>query len=58
MKKLLKDLTYLSGLRDRQTIDFAPVKLVALSDLWRFTALLACGELIEPADDTGEVDFF
>ena len=58
MKKLLRDLAYLSGPRDRQSIDFALVKLVTLSDLWRFTALVASGELIKPADDTDEVDFF
>lgn len=39
MKKLLKDLAYLSGLRDRQLIDFALVRLVAHCDLWRFTAV-------------------
>ena len=58
MKDLLKDLPDLSGPRDQQSIDFAPVKRVALSDLWRFTALVASGEMIEQADDTDAVDFF
>jgi len=39
MKKLLRDLSYLSGLRDRQAMDFALVKLVAQSDLWCFSAV-------------------
>ena len=39
MKKLLRDLSFLSGLRDRQAMDFALVKLVAQSDLWCFSVV-------------------
>lgn len=39
MKKLLRDLSFLSGLRDRQAMDFALVKLIAQSDLWHFSAV-------------------
>jgi diguanylate cyclase (GGDEF)-like protein len=39
MKKLLKDLAYLSGLRDRTSADLALVKLIAHSDLWHFTTV-------------------
>jgi diguanylate cyclase (GGDEF)-like protein len=39
MKKLLRDLSYLSGLRDRQAIDLMLVKLVAHSALWHFSAV-------------------
>ena len=39
MKKLLRDLSFLSGLRDRQAMDFALVKLIGQSDLWQFNAV-------------------
>ncbi len=39
MKKLLRDLSYLSGLRDRQAIDMMLVKLVAQSALWHFSSV-------------------
>jgi diguanylate cyclase (GGDEF)-like protein len=39
MKKLLRDLSYLSGLRDRQAMDFALVRLIAHSALWHFNAV-------------------
>ncbi|MBV5298752.1 MAG: GGDEF domain-containing protein [Rhodoferax sp.] len=39
MKKLLRDLSYLSELRDRQAMDFALVKLIGQSDLWCLSAV-------------------
>ncbi len=39
MKKLLRDLSFLSGLRDRQAMDFALVKLIGQCNLWHFSAV-------------------
>jgi len=50
MKKLLRDLSFLSGLRDRQAMDFALVKLVAQSDLWQSTAVRLL-RAVGPPDD-------
>jgi diguanylate cyclase (GGDEF)-like protein len=50
MKKLLRDLSYLSGLRDRQAMDFALVKLIGQSDLWHFSAVRLV-RAVGPPDD-------
>lgn len=50
MKKLLRDLSFLSGLRDRQAMDMALVKLVAQSDLWQFDAVRLL-RAVGPMDD-------
>jgi len=39
MKQLLRDLSLLSGLRERQEMDFALVQLVLSCDLWQFQAV-------------------
>ena len=50
MKKLLRDLSFLSGLRDRQAMDFALVKLIAQSDLWQFSVVRLL-RAVGPPDD-------
>jgi len=50
MKKLLRDLSYLSGLRDRQAMDFALVKLIGQSDLWHFSVVRLV-RAVGPPDD-------
>ncbi len=50
MKKLLRDLSFLSGLRDRQAMDFALVKLIGQSNLWHFSAVRLL-RAVGPADD-------
>ncbi len=50
MKKLLRDLSYLSGLRDRQAIDLMLVKLVAHSALWHFSSVRLL-RAVGPLDD-------
>lgn len=50
MKKLLRDLSFLSGLRDRQAMDFALVKLIGQSDLWHFSVVRLL-RAVGPPDD-------
>ncbi len=50
MKKLLRDLSYLSGLRDRQAMDFALVKLIGQSKLWHFSVVRLV-RAVGPPDD-------
>ena len=52
MKKLLRDLSALSALRDRQAMDFALVKLVGLGDLWRCHTVRLL-RAVGPPDDPG-----
>ncbi len=50
MKKLLRDLSHLSGLRERQAMEFALVKLIARADLWQFSAVRLL-RAVGPPDD-------
>ena len=50
MKKLLQDLSHLSGLRDRQAMEFDLVRLVIQSHLWRFQTVRLV-RAVGPPDD-------
>lgn len=50
MNKLLQDLAFLSGLKDRQAMDFALVKLIHQSDLWHLSRVRLV-RAVGPADD-------
>jgi diguanylate cyclase (GGDEF)-like protein len=50
MKKLLRDLSHLSGLRDRQVMDLALVKLIGQSDLWCFRTVRLLRAVGPPED--------
>jgi diguanylate cyclase (GGDEF)-like protein len=50
MKKLLRDLSHLSGLKDRQVMDLALVKLIGQSDLWCFSAVRLLRAVGPPED--------
>jgi diguanylate cyclase (GGDEF)-like protein len=50
MKKLLQDLSHLSGLRDRQAMEFDLVRLIVQSDIWRFQTVRLV-RAVGPPDD-------
>lgn len=50
MQKLLQGLAHLSGLRDRQMMDLALVKLIGQSALWRFNVVRLL-RAVGPPDD-------
>ncbi len=50
MQKLLQGLAHLSGLKDRQVMDLALVKLIGQSELWRFDAVRLL-RAVGPAND-------